>query len=307
METMYEPVNMGYVPSMEIEQALATRDEGRIWRASNAGITTEDFYETLKTHTFNKTVTRYRGHAAASTAKSALILVPMIVQSPDMNDVKVSETTARAIATSIQKWSGFRSSTCLLQNVFDYLYVASKEPITLRQMLDQMVDHESLSSGSYQESDAFRFQATLPADAPTLRFLLGASTGLNEWPTIPQSHHNHASTFTKSLKSTLCFDLFQREAELESFELGMPDFADQALEAGLKMWLNALQTRYGIGRWNVAPRGGDRVDIYFELTGSSDQPVCIPIRTYQIGVKGVERVIKRLAELGTQMEASEHH
>lgn len=305
--TLYEPVNLGYVPSFEIEQALAERNNDRVWRALELGLNPEAFYDTVRSHTFNKTMTHKRGHAQIAQTKSSLICVPVIVEPEVLHtttarDYELSCDATMQIATEIQTWSKYQSTACLIPDVMDYHKVSANEPVEIRQLLDALVD-QTLAPQEWTMAEGARFAAMVPEDAPRLKFLIGAFTRLHNWPGLPAPDAAGSAQFALRIESMLRFGMNGKDAMTGYLKVFFPELAEQAIETGIKGWLTALSEKYHFGRWDVIPRQGDRVDLIAEIPDTQTNYIQIPIRTYQVGVKGVERIIAHLGKLAAHTTA----
>ena len=80
-------------------------------------------------------------------------------------------------------------------------------------------------------------------------------------------------------------------------QVGGPGFAESAIESDLAIWLTALNDRYNFGSWDVIPHPNDRVALRIALLDSALPEMYLPLRTYQLGVKGVERVLAHVADI----------
>ena len=148
----------------------------------------------------------------------------------------------------------------------------------------------------------------LPVDAPRLVYYVGSMTRRNAWPCLPAPESLSSLELAKRLHSTLC--LATQDAQASSTEgiiVGTPQPADCALASGLTMWLRALHQRYEFGQWDAVPLGRDRVDLVIELKRGELESLCIPLRTYQMGVGAIEKILIDLEHLCNEGVARGHH
>jgi hypothetical protein len=73
------------------------------------------------------------------------------------------------------------------------------------------------------------------------------------------------------------------------------------------MWFKALHQKYEFGQWDAVPIGGDRVNLEIELRRSEFPKLGIPLRTYQLGMHAIEKILINLDHLGDKGVACGHH
>lgn len=298
--TQEDTIRFGRVPTLEIEQAMEHCDMARVWALANDGIAPSDFYEALKLHSFNSSRQTRKGRAVVADHNSTMFMCPVIMSSSMLHRAQDSSLTDKngvvvMLAQEVGRWTGYKSESCMLASVTTYSYVASKDPVDVRRLLNLMAWREAAEAGVGPGN----FINTLPPDAPQLCFLLGAFTRLNAWPDTPGLHERSTQELNAKIAATLRFALEEPDdVDTEGgtrIEVAPPMFGDKAIEQGLMMWLTALSQYRAFTAWDVYPGLGDRVDLVIQLDSPDAEWVTIPLRTYQIGVDGVERVIAHLS------------
>ncbi len=299
-------VNIGFVPSLEIETALATLDADRILRAANLGLPLEDYYEAVRAHTLNRTVTAFRGKAVTAIRNSAMVMIPVLVfpekvAGGEKSKVCLSRDTVGLVATAFAEWSPRPVRVVMSNDLLSYAEVVRYDPIHLRQVLNQLSPDEDLHAPEFSQEDIWScvYKQLVPNDFPRLHFVCSAITRKNALPLIPSAMTHGSRPMFQKIEQALRFDLASTSDFDTALQVIVPDEGDQAIEAGVKAWLSVLHAKYRIGRWDAVPQSGDRVDIYFELEESSQGGLVIPLRTYQVGIRGVERIIQFIGSLGT--------
>ena len=305
---MLEPVSMGSLPNLEIETALAEGDNTKIWQLARSGLPPKTFFDTLLAQVFKMSTQSRKGHKVVADQNSAMFMWPMVFNDQEQESVHRSVSRAhKALFTdtvmSLSRWMSNEVDIAMLSDTLNYAFLASQEPDVLRKFLNALVCRqavEAIGTGA----DGIR----LPVDAPRLVYYVGSMTRRNAWPCLPAPESLSSLELAKRLHSTLC--LATQDAQASSTEgiiVGTPQPADCALASGLTMWLRALHQRYEFGQWDAVPLGRDRVDLVIELKRGELESLCIPLRTYQMGVGAIEKILIDLEHLCNEGVARGHH
>jgi len=78
-----------------------------------------------------------------------------------------------------------------------------------------------------------------------------------------------------------------------------PNFASDALCEGILRWLEEIAATAGIKRWDAQMVDQDLVVLQLELGEDAVTTNPIPLRAHQLGLDGLEKILKRVGELGT--------
>ncbi len=298
-------IDIGFVPSLEIETALANLDGERVLRAANLGLSLEDYYDTVRAHTLNRSVTAFRGKAVTAIRNSALVMIPVIVfpenlARTDGTKVCLSNDSVALLAGVVAEWSPRPVRVVMSNDLLSYAEISRYDPVHLRHVLNQLSpDEETYPSALRQEEFwSCEYRQLVPEDFPRLHFLFTAITRQNSLPLVPSAMTSGSGVMFQKIEQALRFELAGTSDFERSIQVIVPE-VDNAVEAGVTAWLSTINDKYKIGRWDAVPQSGDRVDIYLELEESSQSSLVIPIRTYQVGIKGVERIIHFLGSLGS--------
>lgn len=303
--TLYEPMDIGYVPSLEIETALANLDSRRVWQAAQAGTSPEDYYDAVRAHTFNRTVTSFRGSAVAAVHNSSLLLIPIVVYPEQLAhdappEVAISSQTMERISALLSRWAKDKSTVAMLTQTLSYDAVAWNDPVALRNLLNQLGHKANDRSGHADvtmEENAYGI--ALPEGAPSLQFLTGALVCTNRLPVMPMASTNGSHQLAAQLQVELRFAIEDMQTRDGALTVHLPTAADTAIESGLIAWIEALHAKYHFGKWDALPTGTDRVDVVIELMDATQDTIVIPLRTYQLGVNGLQRTLQRIAALAS--------
>lgn len=296
--TMYEPVSMGRMPSLEIETALAEGNSKKMWQLAQSGLQPEAFYDTVRTHVFNLSTQSKKGNAVVADQNSSMFMWPIVFKDQEQvaqyqsvaNDHKEGFTDT---VMSLSRWMSNKVDLAMLSNPLDYQFLACQDPVEIRKFLTSLVWRQAIDA-----IGTGTVGTQLPADAPRLVYFVGSMTRRNAWPCLPPPESNSSIELTKRLHSTLCFATHDgQDSSTNGIIVGAPAPADSAMASGLKLWLNALHERYEFGQWDAVPVGGDQVDLHIELKNCERSDACIPLRTYQLGMDGIEKIMVDVAFL----------
>lgn len=199
------------------------------------------------------------------------------------------------LAEGLKDRSLSQSNVCLLRDLFDYNFVSFNGPSTYQQMLTQMsgrLRHVSVPDQPGRAIDVGRYESAVFEGAPTLHFLIGCLTRMDAWPQLQSlgADQPDESQWTSILRA----ELGDEDCVVH---VGEADFAQFAIETGIKSWLTAMHNTSPFDRWDVIPQPNDRVDLCIALQDTRRPYMYIPLRTYQLGVTGVERVLTHLSGL----------
>jgi len=304
--SLYEPFDIGYVPSLEVESALANLDSQRVWDAAQAGYPLEDYYDAVRAHTFNRTVTNFRGNAVAAVQNSSLFMIPLIIDPEQLasdaaTEISIAPRTSERVTTLLTNWAGRKSTVVMLTQTLNYDLVACNDPVAFRGLLNQLGPRTTTLQKVQPDVtlEERKYGVALPEGAPSLQFLTGALVSANHLPPMPCSTANGAYQLASQMQLELRFALEDKPSHTGALTVHLPSTADSAIESGLKEWIDALHAKYRFGKWDALPMGTDRVDVLVELVDSTQETIVIPLRTYQLGVKGLERTLQHVGSLAT--------
>lgn len=295
--TLLDTVSLGCMPSLEIETALAEGNSEKMWQLAQSGLSPEAFFNTVRTHVFNSSAQAFRGKAVVADHNSTMFMWPIIFKNGNWESIRqaISDDNGSSFtdtANSLMRWMPL--DVAMLKTPLNYLFLAGQDPVALRKLLTSLVwrqQVEAIGTGCAG--------AQLPSDAPQLVFYVGAMTRRNAWPCLPAPSAFSTLEISKRLRATLQFvTQAHRSAIGDGLVVGVPEVGDHAITAGLSLWLTALHEKYEFGHWDAVPCGADRVDLLIELKSSEYGDARIPLRSYQIGVEGIEQLISQVASLG---------
>lgn len=246
---------------------------------------------------------------------SSLIMWPVILQGGlserlQGGELAISAQLTRRLAESVKDLAMAKSSVCLLRDLFDYSFIACNTPAVYQKMLEQMAGRFRQVTAPAQPDasiDVDRFENGIYEEAPTLHFLIGSLTRIGRWPElgrvgdpcgvgfgVPTAKPPMPEELASLLEEELGVNGEQGDCVLH---VGEADFAASAIETGIKSWLTVLHNNFPFDRWEALPQPDDRVDLCIALQDTQRPYMYIPLRTYQLGVAGVQRVLTHMAAL----------
>lgn len=291
---LYEPVSLGRMPSLEIEMALANGDIDRMWKLADSGLHPKDFFDTIKTLVFNISTQSRKGRSVVANQNTTMFMWPVLYTTGASDALKNAVSNDKGTSfldtvNSLSKWMSYQVEVGMVKTPLDYSLIASLCPVEIRQLLHAVTWRQEavLTAGE---------GCRLPSDAPQLAFYVGAMTKRNSWPSLPDTSVFSTLDVSTRLCSTLRYLLCSKEESVaRSIAVGVPEVADDALTSGLRMWLTALHEKFQFGQWDAQQHGHDQVDLWIELQNCEETNICIPLRSYQIGIAGIEQLISQVA------------
>lgn len=295
--TLLAPVSLGRVPSLEVESALIHGDNTKLWALADTGLQQAVFFDAVRTHVFNESFQKKKGRAVVAQKNSSMFMWPVVFEKSDWNEIlkKLTDDDGTSFVNtvnSLSKWMNFKVDVGMLKTPLSYQFIVGQDPVEIRKFLDALCQRTSV--------DAIGFETPglqLPVDAPQLAFYVGSMTKEGGWPVLPDASAGPTFDLSRRLHSTINF-VTQNAKQDDGFVVGVPELADKALVSGLRLWLASLHKKYEFGRWDVFTCGGDRIDLSVELKNCEQSDARIPLRGYQIGMDGIESLVREVKQLG---------
>jgi hypothetical protein len=306
MDNTLAAVNIGRVPSMEVEIALERGDGARIRQLGKSGIPQREFFDAVRAHTFNLSSQVRRGRVVMTSHYSSLLLWPVVVSNCTGDQVNAGlkahpQPDPLGTASALRQWTETKSEVAILKGLLAYDFFAKQEAVDLRRLLNALVWREANLTATYGAD-----RLHLPEGAPELVFQLAVATGHNVWPRLPEQNALSTRELATQMHEALRYVVHNTDSTgQESFAVGSPGVADTALFEGLRLWLACLWTTYKFGTWDVVPQGDDGIDLLIELKEADGFVARIPIRTYQIGIDAVEALVNNVSSMAEQFNMSD--
>lgn len=299
ISTLHAPVSLGRVPLLEVETALQQGDNSKLWALANTGIHQDVFFDAVRTHVFNMSVLKKRGKTVSVQKNCSMFMWPVVFEKSDWNQIlkKLTDDDGASFVNTVKSltnWMNFKVDVGMLKTPLSYQFLVGQEPVEIRKFLNALCQRTSV--------DAIGFETPglqLPSDAPQLAFYVGSMTKEGGWPVLPLASSGATFDLSRRLHSTINF-VTQNAKQDDGFVVGVPELADNALVSGLRLWLASLHKKYTFGRWDVVTCGGDRIELSIELKNCDQSDARIPLRGYQIGMDGIESLIREVQHLGDE-------
>lgn len=292
--SIFEPVNMGYIPILEIEDALDRSDSASVWRAATDCTHQDAFFQSVQEHAFNKVTPVYADGELRKVVHSSLFFIPIVVvkttETTDPHSKDLTPELVAQISSLVQQFSP-TSSLCIFQSLMSYAEIASRDPVELRTILRQITYAATAGSTSQEPNIQFSAEpAFAPAGAPQLLYLVGAMIDSKEPPKVPVQSSKHSRNIIPVLTSLLRIGMNgAREDDEVTVHLGTSQ--QDAIETGFHHWIDRISLTHEIRAWDAMPAGQDRVHLALQIQEEDTLIVNILARSYQVGTSGVERMI----------------
>ncbi len=317
------PQTIAYRDSVILERAMCRRDMSCPELVAASQRHPETYFQQLQAHAYcvSSAQVQEDSNGALCSRNGTLVMWPVIVDSPLVTGradraFGMSTEASLHIASLLRDATLGQSIVGLMTDFLDYNQVAGKEPLFYRQLLEQIAGHREhilIPESKPESTFVSRFVSALPGDAPMLYFKVGALVRLHKWPELdtrlpylqPQcvatepgtnfgSMSRLAEQFAATLRSEFCAP---NSCPSRILYVGEPEFAETAIESGLTSWLTLLYERYQFGAWDVTPHATDSAQLRIALLDASTAEMNLPLRTFQLGVNGLERVLAHVAIL----------
>jgi hypothetical protein len=293
----------------EIESALCRRDADAIWTLARSAHSDDFFFYQIQHHCFNVFAmanTVNTTDADVQTASPAsnyhstvlwpIVLDRRLVEGCSALRPVLSQGSAPRVADSLLGLLETpHGSASVWHQAIGYGTTCWASPVVFRQLLDSMVIGSRGSPAGPSRPDPIgleRYPYGVPDDAPVLYFLLGAICSPDDWPQLVGSDDYRTTVSNLHLQASLRMELVNHLSALQwPVHVGKPALAARAIEAGVQQWLKILAEQYVFTRWDMEYSQEDRIDLLVELNHGSVQGMRIPLRRYQIGMDGIQRLI----------------
>ena len=293
----------GLTDPQAVFDALERRDDPSIWNAARTAPSQAMFYEQLRAQVGYATY--HRGQPKNGKPglphHCAMVMTPLILP-PGYNSSIFGETseTNRTITTMagwISQWLDYKSEISLVSVPIAYSEICTWSPSEMRETLDNLVAKKTFStlpSAAKAEQEA---ALRLPADTPKLMFNVGYIQLALEWPTLPPENPLEDMRLTTKIAAAMQFCSNQKiHGEMT---VRPPSFASEALADGIICWLDAIHANNGVYKWDVEQVDQDVVTLHLEVGENALETSAIPLRAHQLGIYGVENVLKHVAAIGS--------
>lgn len=285
--------------------ALERRDDLSIWNAARVAPSQDMFYEQLRAQVGYATY-HHGQHGQTKNAKAglrhhcAMLMTPLIFPAMYTNTLSGPTGVSRAITTIsawVGQWLNYKSDVSLVSTPIGYSEICTWSPSEMREKLDKLVGEKTFLVSTVGDQAEQENSLRLPEDAPRLMFLVGYIQRPLEWPTLPPEDGLEDMRLTSKIVAAMQF-CSSRSAHPD-ITARPPSFASEALVDGIICWFDAIHAHSGIYRWDVEQVDQDVVTLHLEVGEDAKETSAIPLRAHQLGIYGVENILKHVAAIGT--------
>ncbi len=277
--------------------ALERRDDASLWEAARRAPSQALFFEDLRHQV--STTSYMAGMRKGRTDKvqfhCSLVLVPVILGKA-LLDVVDSDTVLKPAIKQVQGWLAHwfehRVEVSIFNTVVGYNEVCLWTPSIMREKLERLAVRKTPTIAVPPN-----FDFHLPTETPELAFFVAAIHKPLDWPRIPEDDANENTALAGKLAGAL--QVCSSSAMPGTVEVLPPNFASDAICAGILRWIEAIAATAGIKRWDAQLVDQDLVVLQLELGDDAVTTNPIPLRAHQLGLDGLEQILKRVGELGS--------
>jgi hypothetical protein len=278
-------------------EALERRDDASLWEAARRAPSQAQFFEDLRHQVSSTSYVAGTRNAKSRKVPShcSLVFVPVILGKA-LQDVIDNDEALKPATRQIHGWLGewfeHNVEVSMLNTLVGYDEVCIWSPSIMRERLERLAVGKK---PSIPVPPNFNFH--LPSEAPELAFIVAAIHRPLEWPRLPADDATENRILAAKLSGAL--QVCSQSPAPGMVEVLVPDFASDALCAGILRWVESIAETVGIKRWDAQMVDQDLVVLHLELGEDAATTTPIPLRAHQLGLSGLEEILKRVSELGT--------
>jgi hypothetical protein len=279
----------------KIAEAMNKKDEALLWEAAKNAKSQAQFFERLRNEcgmtsfsTGSKMQHLVRHH-------SAMIMVPLVLAPESallVGNPEAMKAINHQVVQWISEWFEYQSEITIFNSPVAYEEICVWSPLDMRAKLEQLSSISTSSTFSLPDASF-----NLPENAPRLAFVVAAVQRAAEFPTLPPVDALTDASFKGRLAGAI--QVLAASKESVDVSVFVPDYASEALLAGLLFWVQRLHETVGIHRWDAVPAGKDVVILQLELGEDARKTSPIVLRAHQLGIGGVQKVLDYVAKTGT--------
>lgn len=283
--------------------ALERRDDQSLWEAAKRAPSHVGFFEQLRNQVGFTTYTTGREGARRSVAHHcAMLMVPVILPA-GYATLRGNPSVTVPIVKQMVRWMGgwlqHKAEISFFNAPISYEEICIWTPSTMREKLEHLAVKKEPTLALPPD-----FNFYLPAEAPSLAFFVAAAQQPLDYPALPVL--NPAADLALVSMISGAIQVAADGSTMLPVETLVPNYASEAMEAGILRWLSVIDAEFGIGRWDVQPVNQDLVVLQLEVGERPGHTSPIPLRAHQLGLPGIERIIGYVSAVGKGVLADMH-
>jgi hypothetical protein len=281
---------------MQIESAFRSGVEQRIWKTLLRSADQAGCLETIRAHSTFSYYAQPKGHRGQRFLRSgALTPMPIILDREAIATLEHGEAAmqnAKIVMDATTRWWHKLPGTYLVnanQNLYGYNEVCAWSPLVPRRIADYMsgelLDDQDPTAQAQKlvlETEVAELQ--LPNEFPMLAFLFMQTRSMDGYIELPAINDQEDQYFKDVVRAAYTTAQHPRPTVLT------PHFFGYAVEEGLMAWVRAIHNVRAIVSWTIQQPALD-VRILSLWFGEAEEAFHIPLRAYQLGLDGIERVL----------------
>ncbi len=288
-----------------IYDALERRDDSWLQDAAARASRQDSFFEHLRGqvgYTTYVAAAKRGGHRVE--INSALILIPVLLQPAAASFLsdgsKELRPTISLIRSNLQDWLGYQVEVTLYSAPIAYDEICMWTPSMMREKLEHLALRKQPSLKVESRAD-FK----LPEGSPTLAFLAGAISKPLTWPTLPMAEAMPDVRLRQRIEAAIDVAVPNRSVS-GSCRVLAPDFAAEAIQAGIEAWIPALREYCGARLWDVEMYNQDTVIVHLQADEEAAKTCAVPLRAHQVGLDGIQSIVNVAGQHGQTVQATRH-
>ncbi len=278
-------------------EALERRDDASLWEAARQAPSQASFFHHLRNQV---TSTTYQAGTKGRRQERvqyhcSLVMIPIVLGSlleDVVDNARALEPAVKQVRMWLQAWFEHKVEISIFNAIVGYNEVCVWSPSMMREKLEKLAVHKEPTIAVPPN-----FEFHLPTGAETLGFFVAAIHRPLDWPRLPQEDPHEDAILGAKIAGAV--QVCSGAAKAAATTVLAADFAAEAIANGLIRWLEAIHTSHGIRRWDAQPVDQDLVVLQLEIGEDAETTCPIPLRAHQLGLDGIERVLARVASLGS--------
>lgn len=279
-----------FLEMSQMSEALRTRSDEKLWEVARRSTSQDRFFNELRNQV---SLTSYQVGSTRRPHRQycALVMQPLILPAGASLLVGNAESfkgVFSKVRSWLVDWFGHEVEIRIFNAPVGYDEIAVWSPSVMREKLEQLAAWTSPTLEIPPDWDC-----RMPETASKLAFVVAGIQKPGGYPTLPAE--DPVADACLQAKVSGLMEVHRPDRSMQPVQALVPGFAAEAILDGVITWLKVIHAEEGIGRWDATPIDQDTVVLQLEV-GEERRSSTVPLRAHQIGLDGVEQVLKFLRQ-----------
>lgn len=279
----------------QMNEALRLRNDEKLWEVARRSTSQDRFFNELRSQV---TLTSYQVGSAKRPHRQycALIMQPLILPAGAATLVGNADSFKGVfgkVRSWLSDWFGDEMEIRIFNAPVGYDEIAVWSPSVMREKLEQLA---AWTNPTLEIPPDWDYR--MPERASRLAFVVAAVQQPGEYPSLPPMDAGADASLQAKVAGLM--EVHRPDRSERAVRALVPGFAADSILDGVLTWLQVLNEEEGIGQWDATPVDQDTVVLQLEV-GEERRVSTVPLRAHQIGLEGIEQILKRLQKVCGQM------